>query len=51
MKPKFRDLSWKGIERSLKRFTTGARRGSTLKALASKDHINLDMTGGVKVSK
>jgi len=24
MKPKYRDLSWKDIERSLKRFTTAA---------------------------
>jgi hypothetical protein len=51
MKPKFRDLSWKGIERSLKPCTTGARRGSTLKPPGSMGHINLDMTAGVKVSK
>jgi hypothetical protein len=51
MKPKFRDLSWKGIERSLKSFTTGASGGSILKPPGSKDHINLDMTASVKVSK
>jgi hypothetical protein len=51
MKPKLLDLSWKGIERSLKRFTTGGGRGSIPMPGVESGYIDLDMTVGVKISK